>query len=139
VSNDPGRMDLEVIHDFLSRSYWARGIPRDLVRRSIDGSIPYGIFHGTAQVGFGRVISDRATFAYVADVFVLETHRGNGLATWMMDCMLATPALADLRRWLLFTRDAHAVYRRVGFGPPARPDNIMEKVRAHPYVSSPEP
>jgi GNAT superfamily N-acetyltransferase len=134
VSNDPARLQLDVIHRFLTHSYWAQNIPRELVARSIDGSVAYGIYHQDGdQVGFARVVTDRATFGYLADVFVLEEHRSRGLATWLMQCILETPELADFRRWLLITRDAHALYRGVGFAAPAKPENIMEKVRRDPY------
>ena len=136
ISNDPSRLQLDVIHGYLTRSYWAEGIPRDLVARSIRESIPYGVYRASHQVGFGRVISDVSTFAYLADVFVLESHRGRGLASWLMECILATPELQGLRRWMLITRDAHALYRKAGFSAPARPENVMERVRPHRYTES---
>jgi GNAT superfamily N-acetyltransferase len=126
VSTDPARLDVGVIHGFLVGSYWARGIPREVVERSIRGSLCFGLFDGARQVGFARVVSDYATFAYIADVFVLESHRGRGLAKWMMECVLAHPELQGLRVWRLTTRDAHDLYRQVGFGPPRRPQNHME-------------
>jgi len=115
ISTDPERLDREVIHRFLSTSYWASDVPRAIVDRSIDNSMPFGLYEGAAQVGFARVITDRATFAYLADVFVLESHRGLGLALWLMQTIRAHPELQDLRRWALFTRDAHPLYRKVGF------------------------
>lgn len=133
VSNDPGRLQMDVIHPFLAGSYWAAGIPREIVARSIAGSLSFGVYHGGQQVGFARVISDRATFAYVADVFVLEAHRGRGLARWMMQCILETPELQGLRRWLLVTRDAHQLYHNVGFVTVERPDGFMEIVRRDIY------
>jgi GNAT superfamily N-acetyltransferase len=133
ISTDPARLQIEVIHAFLSRSYWATGVPRDVVVRSIQGSLPFGIYHGSQQVGFARVISDQATFAYVADVFVLESHRGQGLARWLMRSILQTPELQDLRRWLLVTRDAHSIYRDVGFSPVDQPEGFMEIVRRDLY------
>jgi GNAT superfamily N-acetyltransferase len=136
VSSDPSRLRLDIIHGFLARSYWADGIPREIVARSIDGSIAFGLYHGEAQVGFARVISDCATFAYVADVFVLEGHRGRGLARWLMQCILETPELEGLRRWLLVTREAHALYRGVGFTPARRPEGFMEIVRRDVYHPS---
>jgi GNAT superfamily N-acetyltransferase len=128
VSNDPSRLQLDVIHGFLSRSYWAEGIPRELVARSIEGSLAFGLYHGNEQVGFARVISDQATFAYVADVFVLPHHRGKGLARWLMECILETPGLQGLRRWLLTTKDAHDLYRGVGFTPTAMAERFMVSV-----------
>jgi GNAT superfamily N-acetyltransferase len=139
VSADPARLQLDVIHGFLAQSYWARDIPREVVERSIAGSMAVGVFHGTTQVGFGRVITDRATFAYVADVFVLEAHRGRGLARWMMEFILTTPELQGLRRWLLVTRDAHALYQSVGFSPVSRPEGFMEIVKRDGYRSATEP
>lgn len=115
ISTDPARLDRELIHRFLSTSYWAPDVPRAVVDRSIDDSMPFGLYEGAAQVGFARVITDRATFAYLADVFVLESHRGRGLALWLMQTIRAHPQLQDLRRWTLFTRDAHPLYRKVGF------------------------
>jgi GNAT superfamily N-acetyltransferase len=128
ISTDPERLDREAIHRFLAGSYWAPGIPRAIVDRSIDGSMPFGIYEGTRQVGFARIITDRATFAYVADVFVLESHRGKGLALWLMETICAHPELQDLRRWVLFTRDAHALYRKVGFRDIEIPTRCMETV-----------
>lgn len=127
ISTDHARVDLDAVYTFLSATYWARGIPREVMERSITNAIPFGIFEGTRLVGFGRVVSDRATMAYVGDVFVLEPWRGRGLSRWLMECMLAHPELQGLRRWMLLTRDAHALYQRVGFTELAAPDRWMEK------------
>jgi GNAT superfamily N-acetyltransferase len=141
VSTDPRRLDLDVIHGFLSqRSYWAEGIPRDVVERSIRNSLAFGVYDEDRHVGFARVVTDRATFAFVADVFVLEAYRGRGLAKWLMECVMAHPDLQDLRRWLLATRDAHGLYARYGFRPPADPGALMEiRMDGYPrgFVSSP--
>lgn len=134
ITTDPARIDLEAVHAYLSRSYWAEGIPRDLVARSIAGSIPFGIFKGTAQVGFARVITDSATFAYLADVYVLEEYRGQGLSKWLMEVILAHPGLQGLRRFLLATRDAHGLYAQFGFTPLARPEAFMEILILKPYL-----
>jgi GNAT superfamily N-acetyltransferase len=138
LSDDPGRLDLDVIHGFLSRSYWAEGIPRQTVLRSLAHSIPFGLYHlttgGERQVGFARVVSDHATFAYLADVFVLEAHRGHGLGNWLVECIVAHPELQSLRRWMLATRDAHSLYRRFGWGPMAAPDRWMERLPAGRYA-----
>jgi GNAT superfamily N-acetyltransferase len=91
VSTDPQRLDLKTIHGFLTKAYWSPGIPMEIVKRSIDNAIPFGIYQGDRLVGFGRVITDRATFGYIADVFVLEEHRGHGLSKWLVECMLAHP------------------------------------------------
>jgi len=126
ISTDPTCLDLRVIHGFLAQSYWAEGIPMDVVRRSVDGSLNFGLYHRSRQVGFARVITDRATFAYVGDVFVLDAHRGKGLATWLMQTILAHPDLQGLRRLLLATRDAGRLYAKVGFQPLATPERYME-------------
>jgi GNAT superfamily N-acetyltransferase len=132
ISTDRERLDLDVIHGFLSTCYWAEGIPRQTVERSIRHSIPFGIYHqaaaGERQVGFGRVISDQATFAYLADVFVLEEYRGRGLGAWLVEVMVAHPDLQSLRRWALVTRDAHDLYQRFGWRALAAPERSMERV-----------
>lgn len=127
ISTDPSRLDREVIHDYLSRfSYWANGIPREIVDRAIDGSLNFGVYDGDAQVGFARIITDRATFAYVCDVFILESHRGKGLGVWLMETVRAHPDLQGLRRWVLATRDAHGLYRKTGFRDIEQPVRYME-------------
>ena len=134
VSSDPRLLDLNVIHDFLTNCYWAKGIPRDLVARSIEHSLCFGIYDGTgAQVGFARVITDLATIAYLGDVFVLESHRGRGLSKWMMECITQHPDLQGLRRWILLTRDAHALYSKYGFKPLKSPERYMELHRPDVY------
>ena len=137
ISTDPGRLDLDAIHGFLAASYWATGIPLETVRRSIQHSLNLGIYHAREQVGFGRVITDRATFGYVGDVFVLEPHRGRGLSKWLVECMVAHPELQGFRRWVLLTRDAHRLYEPFGFGPLASPDRYMERC-AHDVYRRPE-
>lgn len=127
ISTDPARIDLDVVHGFLTASYWAEGIPRVVVARSIEHSLNFGLYHQGRQIGFARVITDRATFAYLGDVFVLEAFRGQGLARWLMDVVHAHPELQGLRRWVLLTRDAHALYRQVGYTPLARPERYMER------------
>lgn len=126
VSTDRARLDLDVIHNFLTNCYWAQGIPKETVRRSIEGTLCFGVYDGEAQVGFARVISDYATIAYLGDVFVLESHRGRGLSRWLMECIVSHPALQDLRRWILLTRDAHELYAKFGFTALAAPDRYME-------------
>lgn len=128
VSTDPSRLDLDAIHNFLTNCYWAKGVPREVVARSIAHALCFGVYDGSgAQVGFARVISDFATIAYVGDVFVLETHRGRGLGKWLMECITQHPALQALRRWILTTRDAHGVYAQVGFTPVKFPERYMER------------
>jgi GNAT superfamily N-acetyltransferase len=126
ISTDRSRLDRGAIHRFLAGSYWAKGIPREIVDRSIDGALCFGLYEDGRQIGFARVITDAATFAYLADVYVLESHRGRGLATWLMESILAHPDLQGLRRWMLVTRDAHALYRKVGFRELAHSERIME-------------
>lgn len=134
VSTDRARLDLEAIHRFLAGSYWAAGIPRPVVERSLRHSICFGAFVGEQQVGFARVISDRATFAYVSDVFVAESHRGRGIGKRIMACITSHPELQHLRLWTLFTRDAHGLYRQYGFERPRHPDRLMEKRAEWPYL-----
>lgn len=120
-------MDVSAIHAVLTEMYWSRGIPLETVRRAIAGSLPFGIFDGDRQVAFARAVTDRATFAYVADVYVLEAYRGRGLAAPMMDAMITHPDLRGLRRWLLATRDAHGLYERYGFTSVPGSDRLMER------------
>lgn len=134
ISTDPARIDVAVVHGFLTNCYWAKGISLELVRRSIEHSICFSMFHGNAQIGFARVVTDRATFAYLADVFVLEPHRGKGLSKWLMECIQSHPDLQGLRRWMLATRDAHGLYRQFGFHELANPERFMEIHR--PYKES---
>lgn len=116
ISLDPARMDLDVIHGYLSRSYWSEGIRRDVVAASLKSSIVAGAFEAAAgQVGFARVVTDRATFAWLCDVFVLEEHRGHGLSKHMVQALISHPELQTLRRWCLATRDAQGLYERFGF------------------------
>lgn len=134
ISTDRARLDLDVIHGFLTNCYWAKGIPREVVARSIEHSLCFGIYDGSgAQVGFARVISDFATIAYIGDVFVLDTHRGRGLGKWLMQCITLHPALQNLRRWILTTRDAHGLYSQVGFTPVKSPERFMELHRPDIY------
>ena len=128
ISSDPQRLDREMIHDFLShRSYWAKDRSLEVVNRGIDNSLNFGIYRGAQQVGFGRVVTDYATFAWVADVFVLEEFRGSGLGKWLIEVMLSHPRLQGFRRWALSTKDAHELYRGFGFNELARPERWMER------------
>jgi GNAT superfamily N-acetyltransferase len=128
ISTERARLDVALIHKFLSESsYWAKNRPRELVERSIEHSLCFGVYHGERQVGFARVITDYATFAWIADVFVMEEFRGRGLAKWLCEVMLAHPDLQALRRWVLATKDAHELYRREGFQELLRPERWMER------------
>lgn len=135
ISTDPKRLDVELIHRWLSQeSYWAPGIPLDVVERAIAGALNFGIYHATqGQVGFARVISDRSTFAYLADVFVLDAHRGQGLSKRLMETILAHPELQGLRRWMLATRDAHGLYEQFGFALPKVEGRLMERTDPDVY------
>jgi len=126
VTCDKSRLDRGVILDFLASSYWAAGVPAAVIDRAIDGSLCFGLLDGDRQVGFARAISDRATLAYLADVFVLEDYRGKGLGRWLVECVLSHPELQGLRRWMLGTRDAHGLYRKLGFTPLKKPEIFME-------------
>jgi GNAT superfamily N-acetyltransferase len=126
ITTDAARLDVTAIHAYLSHSYWSPGIPLRLVQRAIDHSLCFGLFHRGEQVGFARVISDRASFAYLADVYVLEAHRGQGLSKWLIEVVRAHPDLQGLRRFLLATRDAHGLYRQFGFKELTSPSMLME-------------
>ena len=126
VSTDPALLDLDVVHVFLSECYWARGIPKKIVQRSICNSLCFGIYKSKRQVGFARVISDFATYAYVGDVFVVDQYRGQGLGKLVMQCVMQHPALQGLRRWSLLTRDAHGLYSQFGFRLLKSPERHME-------------
>ena len=129
VSTDPARLDVSAIHAFLTTSYWSPGISRELVERAIVGSLPFGLYapDGT-QAGFARVVSDRATFGYLGDVFVLDEHRGRGLGVWLVSCVVAHPDLQGLRRFHLATDDAHGLYERFGFLPHPHREWMLDKL-----------
>ncbi|HVF47035.1 MAG TPA: GNAT family N-acetyltransferase [Pyrinomonadaceae bacterium] len=134
ISTDKRRMQLDVIHDFLSReSYWAQDRTLEQTRAAIENSLCFGVFAGSRQVGFGRVVTDFATFAYVGDVFVSTDLRGQGLGKWLMETMVKHPELQGLRRWVLATRDAHALYEQFGFGPLRFPERWMERAAPDAY------
>ncbi|MGI9295593.1 MAG: GNAT family N-acetyltransferase [Pseudomonadales bacterium] len=127
ISTDRSAMDIAAIHSFLTGSYWAKGVPKDTVSKSIDHSLCFGIFTSAQeQVGFARAVTDSATFAYLADVYVLEPHRGKGLSKWLMQCVMDHPQLQGLRRIVLATKDAHGLYRQFGFSELANPQSLME-------------
>jgi GNAT superfamily N-acetyltransferase len=133
VSTDPARLDMDAIHAFLTASYWAEGIPRETVERSLPGSLCFGLYEGGRQIGLARVITDRATFAYLCDVYVLPERRGLGLGKWLMECVMAHPDLQGLRRFHLVTRDAQELYRPFGFAEVANPGRHMEIARPGIY------
>ena len=143
VTDDAALLDREAVYAFLRESYWAKGLAREVFERSVDNSLCFGLFQAGeraaeglgAQAGFCRVVTDSATFAYLADVFVLPPHRGKGLGKWMIGCVREHPRLQGLRRWLLATADAHGLYGRHGFAPLAQPSAFMEILT--PYVAAP--
>lgn len=136
ISTDVAKIDVGAVHDFLSGSYWAHGVPREAVARSIVNSLCFGIYHGREQAGFARIISDYATFAYIADVFVAEKYRGHGLGKALMAAIMSHPHLQGLRHWTLRTRDAHGLYEKFGFAAPVYPERQMERVDGQVYASN---
>ena len=126
VTTDKARLDIGAIHDFLKSAYWCENVPYDVVRKSIEHSLCFGMFDGRRQIGFARVITDYATFAYLGDVYILDEYRGQGLAKMLMRCVMEHPELQGLLRFGLATRDAHGLYDKFGFRPLAAPDYFME-------------
>lgn len=133
LSSETSAQQPERIHAFLTRSYWSEGIPLETVRRAVEGSLCIGVFSAGEQVALARVVTDRATFAYLCDVYVLEAFRGRGISTWMLEAIDAHPDLQGLRRFMLATRDAHGLYARYGFTPLARPAAFLERHRPDVY------
>ena len=134
ISTDPRRLDVTAIHEFLATSYWAEGIGRELVARALDGSLCFGLYHGAVQVGLARVVTDRATFAYLCDVYVLRPHRGHGLGEWLIETVMSHPDLQGLRRFSLVTRDAQALYRKFGFTEVVAEGRHMDLARPGIYL-----
>jgi GNAT superfamily N-acetyltransferase len=134
ISDEKEKLNAEYIHDYLSnRSYWAENIPLETVKRSIDGSICFGMYDDGKQIGFARVVTDKATFGYLADVFIDEDFRAQGLSKWLMEIIMAYPELQGLRRWMLGTKDAHSLYEKFGFEPLENPKRIMHIYNADVY------
>lgn len=134
ITTDPQKLDVDAIHAYLARSFWAEGIPKATVAKAVANSLCFGLFDGSAQVGLARVVTDRATYAYLCDVYVLETHRGRGLGKWLIETVMAHPDLQGLRRFQLVTRDAHGLYSRHGFAAPINPDRHMEIFKHGMYL-----
>src|SRR5438876_8085618 len=127
ISDDRARLDIKVIQKFLStESYWATGRSVERVQRSVDNSLSFGVYRGDEQIGFARVVTDYATFAWLADVFVLEEYRGRGLSKWLVEVIISHPQLQGFRRWVLATKDAHELYQRYGFRELHRPERWLE-------------
>jgi GNAT superfamily N-acetyltransferase len=134
VSTDPARIDARAVHAYLSEeSYWARGVPFDVVERSLQHSLCFGLYDADTQIGLARVITDHATFAYLCDVYVATSHQGNGLGKWLMECVMEYPSLQRLRRFMLRTKDAHGLYRRYGFTETTEPERWLELVKRNLY------
>lgn len=133
ISTDPSRIDVGAVHAYLTQSYWSPGIPRAVVERAIANSLCFGLYRGAEQVGFARVVTDKATFAYLADVFILEPHRGKGLSKWLMESITAHEDLQGLRRFTLATKDAHSLYEQFEFKPLANPSHMMEVLKPDVY------
>lgn len=133
ISTDKEKFDINVIHSFLSHSYWAEGISKEIIQRSINGSLCFGVFENEKQIGFARMITDKATFAYLADVFIIEEYRGRGLSKWLMQTIISYPDLQGLRRMMLATRDAHELYRNFGFVSLTNADRWMQIHNADIY------
>lgn len=135
ISTDPNRLDIDSMHAFLTRSWWAEGVGRETVARAVTNSLCFGIYDGAKQIGFGRVISDFATYAYICDDYVLEDYRGKGIGSWLMQCILGHPDLQGLRRWTLIAQEPR-LYAKFGFKPLAEPQMNMEILHANVYKKS---
>lgn len=136
ISTERNRIDLSFVHGFLSKSYWAQNISFEVVRRSIENSLCFGLYRRDRQIGFARVVTDRATFAYLCDVFVIEEYRGRGLSKWLMETIRNHSELQGLRRWLLATKDAHGLYSRFGFTELDSPERFMQRFAPDIYASA---
>ncbi|WP_299494311.1 GNAT family N-acetyltransferase [uncultured Shewanella sp.] len=134
ISTQFSEMDLSVIHEYIASSYWAENIPQATMQKAMENSLCFGVFTVLGeQIGFARMVTDRATFAYLADVFILENHRGKGLSKWLMQHILDHPQLQGLRRMALATRDAHGLYKQFGFHSLKSPDTFMELHQPNVY------
>jgi GNAT superfamily N-acetyltransferase len=136
VVTDPSKLDVVAIHRYLTRAYWSEGIPQHIVEKALANSLCFGLFQGTQQIGLARVVTDRATYAYLCDVYVLEEFRGKGLGVWLMECVTSHPDLQGLRRFSLATRDAHGLYEKFGFAALKKPQSLMEIVLHDIYLRS---
>ena len=133
ITTDPSSIDLKAVHAYLAGAYWSEEIPRDIVARAIESSLCFSLLDGDRQIGFARIVTDRATFAYLCDVYVLEEYRGKGLGKWLIGEVMSHPDLQGLRRFILLTRDAHGLYSQFGFTPLGNPDSYMEIARPGIY------
>jgi GNAT superfamily N-acetyltransferase len=135
ISTDPEKLQLDRIHKILKDAYWCKNIPFDVMARAIANSLPFGLYTDNNQVGFARVITDFATYAYIGDVYLEDLHRGQGLGVWLMEMILAHPELQGFRRWVLATRDAHGLYEKIGFTKLNKPEIFMERWAPNVYES----
>ena len=133
ISTNKEKLDVDLIHSFLNGTYWAEGIQKDTIRRSIEGSLCFGVFENDKQIGFARMITDKATFAYLADVFIIEEYRGRGLSKWLMEVIMSHPDLQRLRRMILVTKDVHGLYKQFGFVPLINVERWMQKLDPDVY------
>lgn len=128
ITTDNHQLDIDYIHHYISeKSYWAENIPIGIVKKSIEGAMCFGVYDNGKQIGFARVITDKATYGYLADVFIDENYRGKGLGIWLMETIMSHPELQGFRNWMLATRDAHGLYAKFGFRPLEFPERIMRK------------
>jgi GNAT superfamily N-acetyltransferase len=134
ISDEKSLLNMNFIHNFLANeSYWAKNIPLEIVEKSVKNSLCFGIYNKGEQIGFARLITDKATFAYLADVFIIPAYRGKGLSKWLIQTIHAHPQLQTLRRWMLATRDAHELYKKFGWTNLPEPERYMHKVNANGY------
>ena len=134
ISTDQNRLQIEVIHKFLSEeSYWAKERTLEQTERAIENSLSFGVYKGEKQVGFARVVTDYTTFSYLGDVFIVQEFRGKGLSKWLMEVIVSHPDLQNFRRWILATKDAHALYEKFGFTQLKFPERWMEKTAPNAY------
>ena len=136
INTDKQELDIDYIHDFISKSYWAENVPMDIVKRSIENSMCFAVYDGAKQIGFARVITDKATFGYLADVFIDERYRGKKLGVWLIETIMSHPELQGFRNWFLATRDAHGLYSKFGFRQLEQPERIMRKNDPDVYKTS---
>lgn len=139
ISTDAAKLNVDIIHHYLSKeSYWALNIPKEIVEKSVVNSLCFGVYYGDEQIGFARLVTDKATFAYLADVFILPAHRGKGLSKWLMEVIHAHPELQTLRRWMLGTKDAHGLYEQFGWTrfTEAVSERFMQKHNGNVYVNN---
>jgi GNAT superfamily N-acetyltransferase len=132
ISTDPSRLDMNAVHDLLSRSYWAKARPRERTDTAFNNSLVFGLYEGNRQIGMGRVVSDFSVFAYLCDVFIHEDFRGQGLGKWLIQSIFEHPGLHHIRRWLLATDDAHGLYRQFGFEQLHEVEKWMQRLRPFP-------